>query len=275
MNKLLISAAVAAISTGAFAEDYRFEIKADYLADEVNKNIDQTTYALGGTFYLSPVDDHIGPKAEAAFLNKASEISLGYGRTNIEIDGNSIDPEFGMKVDEDGDVWAVGGSYVTENGIILELGYAVNDVDKVIDSELSTVGIGYYLNDTSTVSLNYAYIEDDVSDFEEDIWTLGYKSVFNDKFGLEIDLSYNDPEIGEEAYGVVGDLDYYINDNFSVSGVLGYISSDSDFREAAVYGVKTEYFFNSMIALDAGYTVTAPEEGDDNNVWSVGLTARF
>ena len=275
MNKLLISAALVAISTGAIAEDYRFEVKADYLANEVNKNTDQTTYALGGAFYLSPVDDSNGPKAEAAFLNQASEIHLGYGATNIEIDGNSIDPGFGVKVDEDGDVWAVGGSYITGNGIILQLDYAVNDVDKVVDSEVSGVGIGYYLNDTSTVSLNYAYTEEDISGFEEDNWSLGYKNLFNNKFGLELDLSYSDPKNGEEAYGIVGDLDYYINDNFSVGGVLGYISSDNDFREAAVYGVKAEYFFNSMIALDAGYTVSTPEEGDDNNIWSVGLTARF
>ena len=72
-----------------------------------------------------------------------------------------------------------------------------------------------------------------------------------------------------------GDLDYYFNDNFSVGGVLGYVASDDDFTEAGIYGVNAEYFFNSHIALNAGYTVSAPSEGDDNKVWSIGLVGRF
>ena len=74
---------------------------------------------------------------------------------------------------------------------------------------------------------------------------------------------------------VTGVLDYYFNEDFSLGGVLGYVSSDDSYTEAAVYGIKAEYFFNSNIALNAGYVVSSPDRGDDNKVWSIGLTGRF
>ncbi len=270
MKKLLFAAAVTAISTTAVAGDYRFQVDADYLNAEVTKNIDLNTYILGGTFYLAPVDDSHGPKAEAAFLEKASDVHLGWGRTNLEIDGSI----FGPKVDEDGDIWALGGRYVTDSGIILALDYAATEIDHV-DIDIYGVNIGYYLSDTSSLTLGFTRSEVDDLNSKDDIWSANYKQLFNNKFGLEAGIDYTDPKYGEKAYGITGALDYYINDNFSIGGVLGYISSDDDYAEAGVYGINAEYFFNSNIALNAGYTVTAPDKGDDNKVWSIGLVGRF
>jgi hypothetical protein len=270
MKKVLIAAAITAISTTAVADDYRFQVNADYLNDEISKNIDMTTYVVGGSFFLAPVDDSLGPKAEAAFLDHASGVHAGWGRTNIKID----DSDFNPKVDEDGDVWALGGRYITESGVILELDYATTEVDD-LDSDALGVAIGYYLSDVSSITLGYLRTEVDDLDSDDDIWSLGYKHLFNNRFGLEADLTYVDAKYGENAYGITGALDYYINDNFSVGGVLGYVASDDDFTEAAIYGVNAEYYFNSHIALNAGYTVSAPDKGDDNEVWNVGIIGRF
>jgi hypothetical protein len=270
MKKLLVATAVAAISTSAVANDYRFEVDASYLNDEISKNVDLATYLVGGTFYLAPVDDSGAPKAEAAFLEQASSISIGWGRTNLEIDGTDFDPKF----DEDGDVWTVSGRYVTESGIILGLSYATTEIDD-IDIDALGIDLGYYLSDTSSLTLSYLTTDVDDLDSEDDTWSLGYKALYNNRFGLETDLVYIDPEYGEDAYGINGALDYYFNENFSLGGVLGYVSSDDDYSEAVVYGINAEYFFNSNIALNAGYVVTSPDKGDDNEVWSIGLIGRF
>lgn len=270
MKKLLLVAAIAAISTTAAADDYRVQGTADYVNDEISKNIDLTSYLVGGAFYLAPVDDSNGPKAEAAFLDHASDVHAGWGRTNLEVDGTDFSPKF----DEDGDIWALGGRYVTDSGVILELDYAATEIENS-DVDVWGLGIGYYLSDASTITVGYAHTEVENLDSEDDLWSVGYKALYNNKFGLDADLTYADAEYGDDAYGIRGALDYYINDNFSVGGVLGYVGSDDDFTEAAIYGVKTEYFFNSHIAVNAGYTVSTPEEGDDNEVWSIGLTGRF
>ena len=268
MKKLLVATAVAAISTSAVANDYRFEVDASYLNDEISKNADLTTYLLGGTFYLAPVDDSGAPKAEAAFLEQASSVSLGWGRTNVDID------EFESKIDEDGDVWALSGRYITDSGFILGLSYASTEIDDV-DVEALGVDFGYYLSDTSSLTLSYLGTEVDDLDSEDDAWSLGYKALYNNRFGVEADLVYIDAEYGEDAYGIDGALDYYFNENFSVGGVLGFVASDDAYTEAVVYGIKTEYYFNSNIALNAGYVVSSPDKGDDNKVWSIGLVGRF
>jgi hypothetical protein len=269
MKKLLMAAAVTALSTTAVADDYRFQVKADYFNDEISKNADLTTYALGGNFYFTPVDDSSGPKAEAAFLERASDVHVGFGRTNIKID----ELDFTSKVDEDGDVWALGGRYVADS-LIVELDYASTEVGKV-DTEALALAVGFYLSDASAIKLSYLRTELDDIDTDVDVWSLGYKHLFNNTFNLEADLTYADPKYGEKAYGLTGALDYYINDNFSIGGVLGYITSDDDFSEAAVYGINAEYFFSTNFALNAGYDVSSPDKGDDNKVWSIGLTGRF
>jgi hypothetical protein len=225
---------------------------------------------VGGAFYLAPVDDSNGPKAEADFLDQASSVRAAWGRTNVEIDGSDFSP----KVDEDGDVWALGGRYITDSGVILELEYATTEVAN-IDNDALGVAIGYYLSDASSITLGYLRTEVDDLDSENDIWSVGYKQLFNNRFGLEAGLTYADTKYGEDAYGISGALDYYINDNFSVGGLLGFVASDDDFTEAGIYGVNAEYFFNSHIALNAGYTVTTPDKGDDNEVWNIGLIGRF
>jgi hypothetical protein len=270
MKKLLLVAAIAAISTTAVADDYRVQVSGEYLQDELSKNVDLTTYLVGGAFYLAPVDDSNGPKAEAAFLEQASNVHAGWGRTNLEVDGSDFSP----KVDEDGDIWALGGRYITDSGFILELDYATTEIDNT-DVEAFGVGIGYYLTDASSITLGYARSEIDDLDSKEDLWSARYKQLFNNKFGIEGDLTYADSEYGEDAYGIRGAMDYYINDNFSVGGVLGYVGSDDDYTQAGIYGVNAEYFINSHIAFNAGYTVSAPEEGDDNKVFSVGVIGRF
>lgn len=270
MKKLLIATAVAAVSTSAVANDYRFEINADYLANEISKDADFDTYALGGTFYLAPVDDSVGPKAEAAFLNQSSDLHLGYGRSNIE-----IDPGFGPKIDEDGDIWTIGGRFVTGNGIIMEADYAATDIDKVIDSKALGLGLGYYLNDTSAVTVGFLRVEEDELNLEEDVWSVGYKTLLNSSINVEAEFDYTNPKNGKDAYGITGGADYYFNENASLGAVLGYVASDDNFAKAWVYGVRGEYFFTSNIALNAGYTVSAPDKGDDNNIWSIGLTGRF
>jgi hypothetical protein len=276
MKKVLIAAAVAAVSTSAVASDYRFQIDADYAANEVNKEVDTDIMSLAGTFYLAPVDDSVGPKAEAAFLNKSSSIFLGYGRTNLDASSaDIIDPGFTVRLDEDGDVWALGGRFVTSNGIILELDYATVEIDDVIDSNSLLLGVGYYLNDSSAITLGYVQSEEDEFDLENDIWSAGYKTLLNDNLNLEAKFDYSDPDFGEKAYDLSGAADYYLNTNASIGGVLGYVSSDDDFTEAWVYGIRGEYFFNSNIALNASYSVSTPDKGDDNSVWSIGLTGRF
>jgi hypothetical protein len=137
------------------------------------------------------------------------------------------------------------------------------------------LGLWDYLNDTSAITLGFVRSEEDEFDLEDDVWSVGYKTLLNDNVNLEANFDYSDPKYGEKAYGYTGAADYYLNQNASFGGVLSYVASDDDYTKAWVYGVRGEYFFTSNIAVNAGYTVSKPKEGDDNKIWSIGLTGRF
>ena len=100
MKKILLATAIAALSISA-AQAYQVELNgnATYNHTDVSGHRIET-YGLGsldqafanspgiqGTYYLNPVNDRSGPLAEAAFIQRASNVSASYNyATENEID---------------------------------------------------------------------------------------------------------------------------------------------------------------------------------------------
>ena len=76
MKKLGLATAVLLAMTGAHA--YQFEVQGQSEYVDTTANDKNFTGDVAGTFYLKNVDTAKGPLAEAAFLNQASSVSLGY-----------------------------------------------------------------------------------------------------------------------------------------------------------------------------------------------------
>ncbi len=76
MKKLGLATAVLLAMTGAHA--YQFEVQGQSEYVDTTANDKNYTGDVAGTFYLKNVDTAKGPLAEAAFLNQASSVSLGY-----------------------------------------------------------------------------------------------------------------------------------------------------------------------------------------------------
>ena len=96
MKKIGLAAAVLLAMTGAHA--YQFEVKGQSEYVDTTVNDKNYTGDLQGTYYFKNVDASKGPLAEAAFLNKASNISLAYhyGKYN-DADGNFQNNTAGVK----------------------------------------------------------------------------------------------------------------------------------------------------------------------------------
>ena len=85
MKKLGLATALLLAMTGAQA--YQFEIQGQSEAlDSNDENRDFNNYTVGGqaTYYFKNVDASKGPLAEAAFVNQASNVSLGYNFANLD-----------------------------------------------------------------------------------------------------------------------------------------------------------------------------------------------
>jgi hypothetical protein len=85
MKKLGLATALLLAMTGAQA--YQFEIQGQSEAlDSNDENRDFNNYTVGGqaTYYFKNVDASKGPLAEAAFVNQASNVALGYNFANLD-----------------------------------------------------------------------------------------------------------------------------------------------------------------------------------------------
>ncbi|WP_275427559.1 putative porin, partial [Stenotrophomonas maltophilia] len=77
--------------TGAHA--YQFEVQGQSEYVDTTANDKNFTGEVAGTFYLKNVDTAKGPLSEAAFLNQASSVSLGYSYQ--QYDQNNVNYHIG------------------------------------------------------------------------------------------------------------------------------------------------------------------------------------
>jgi hypothetical protein len=277
-----------AMSAGAQA-DYRWEAAAGYAAGSFDyetknpKTIDDDTDTdvldLSGTFYLDNVDTSKGPLGEAAFLDHASYIQLGF--TDGEVDLSSGD-------DEDGQTYSVDTRYVAEgpnwqlSGVIVDLGFQRAEPG---DAEIDTwnLGIGKYVTPNTTVVLGYrndsvnngsdvdswgadiehffAFSGDGgikarasggkavVSDLDDPTtWGLGATWYIGNNWGIAADYEQDDIsgfEVDRMSLGV----EWFITENFAVE-LAGELVESDDIDLDGGQSLETEY---SEIGISALY----------------------
>lgn len=190
-NVLLPVAALAvAAPTSASADNFDYEIGADYDAANqstrsvvsldplipggtiaIRSKLDSDNLDLFGTWYFSGVTSNDGPRSRAAFLARASSVSLRYsgldGDATIRVD--SIDPTVPSdttRSSTSGDtfsataryVWAGSGWYVLGSLATASLEFDNGDVD----ADAYTVGIGKYFASRTAIDLSVLH-EDSTS----------------------------------------------------------------------------------------------------------------
>ena len=242
MKKIALATAVAAVcSVGvAQADTYNWEVQGNYTNID-NGFADVDGYGIDGTYYFQEVDDSKGPFSEAAFLNKASSVTLGY----VDFDGS--------------DSVSIAGRLVLDSNLTLEANYA--DAD---GSDVYGAAIGMYINDTSEVQLTYADSDAD----DADVWGVEYHGVYDlgDNAALAADLGLSTADAGE---ALTGGLTYYPMPQLGLGVDLAYLDyDDSDFG----YGLSAEYFFTNSIFAGATYNSV---DDADVDTYTLYVGARF
>ena len=257
MIKLILSTTILSIaSTAVLAETYQGEIGIGYSDIEIDtdlrkNNFDATT--LQGKIYFSEVDMSKGPLAEAAFLNHASGIEFNH--LNIATDDSSNNGE------------RINIRYVMDNDIILRASHVDFEDEKAFE-----IGVGYYLNNNTDIVLSYK--EDANSDAvfnSPDIFTatstFDSARIYNIKMhtlsplagnksiAWDLGLSHIEAESLIEntvsGYDIKGGVNYYLNDNLSIGGSLGYYDMDSVDRTHI--GLKADYFITPKVRATLSY----------------------
>ena len=246
-KKTAIVAGIALAVSAAAQADYQWELGAAYGTGEFDigdQNPDNDVLSGYGTYFIDAVDDTKGPLAEAAFLDRASSISI-YA-INANIDGDDIN-DLGRK-DYGLEIHAVS----SDAGWITEFGYSREENDTLrtsvsggnrpivpanrpldtIDIDRFTVGFGKYLTDRTTLVASYTYSDvDEAGDF--DTYRLDLEHLFTFSFGdIKAEASYGlvDISVDDTLLEDADDIDIYL------VGATYYFGSNKNWGVGVNYG---------------------------------------
>ena len=288
-KKTALVAGIGLALSAAAQADYQWQVDAGYAAGSTdsklktsqgtrNNSNDADIWNVAGTWYMETVDTSKGPLGEAAFLDHASNITLGY--TDGEIDFSDFD-------NADGNTYSFQSRYVAEgpgwklSGWLVDLGYERREPG---DAEIDfyNIGIGKYVTPNTTVVLKYDRIDvnngDDTNGYGAEVAHFfpfssgGLKVAAN---GGKVVVSGADDV---EEWGLNGT--WYITNNIGVGG--GYQNTSQNGYEVQGFNVNAEWFITESFAVDLAYAEADPDDikfgnGDklESSIDAVSLSALY
>ena len=254
MKKLaIVTALLSACAISASANAYQTEVGGSYIFTDFDKASDTHSFGVDGTYYFKPVQTRDAPLNEAAFLDRASNVSakvdyadnsgvknsyFGAGAevyipdTDFYVGGHAGRSEVKFKDTGKNRVTTYGAEvgYLPAPGLLLALGVTGYDVKDGDDGADPTVRAKY-------------------------VTKVGQYDANFEAFGAFGDL---------DEYKVRGDL--YLDKTLSV----GADYYNNDLTERDEFGISAKKFFNQNVSLEGRVGF-----GDDYNTYGVRAGYRF
>ncbi|MFC3117128.1 putative porin [Cellvibrio fontiphilus] len=272
MKMKLLSSIVAAVGLVgaplALAANYQAEVSAAYEdIDYADSNGEGKFIGLEGKYYFAPVNTSEHPLAEAAFIEKASNVYLQLGTEEYKFGGEKSDL-YGR---------VIGADFYIPNTIFF-LGAGVAEVKSKAPASL---GQSYDWESAWFVKAGVAPIEGLLvwSEFTEDIdvndeWNINGKYVLplRGEQALNLEASYEKSKLGWADDTITMSADYYIDRHLSLGAGFVNTSYDSSVADNADtdYFVRARNFFTDKASLELSYV-----DGEFENSLLVGGTIRF
>lgn len=287
MKKLGLATALVLAMTGAHA--YQFEIQGQSEAlDSNDENRDYNNFTVGGqaTYYFNNVDASKGPLAEAAFLNQASNVAVGYNFANLDdvksqnvgikaeaylptsympayaslsYSATDNDGKYGLS-DDRGQRWAVEYGSVIAPNFLVAVGYT-NVVEQTSFDTFTILNSGFAkaAGETTTIAGDHDAITARTK-------YVGAITGTPMSIGFETGIVYGQ----DTAYELKTDL--YLNSQLSAG--VSYAESSFAGSPDSAWGVNVNYFITPAIAVGASY-VNANAVGSDADMQTVGVNAKL
>jgi hypothetical protein len=262
VKKLILSTAILA-SAGLAHADYQFEVGAA-LGQGDRESVDYDIFGIAGEMYFDKVDTSKGPLAEASFLSQSSGVYFSF---------SSID--FDVKHVDNWDTFGLGGRIVTEDELILLLGYSETDTGNFNhDTDNLRLGVGTYINPYTDIVVSVEQESGDHSADDVDSLNVDLHGVAplqrGESVGYDLTASYIDTD-DDNGYNIGAGATYY------PTRVLG-LGLSADITEAGDLDTNTitadiSYFPAPNIQLSASWF---DQGGDlDRDGILLGVSARF
>lgn len=259
MKKLLLTAVISVLSLNA-AHAYQVELNGGLSFDGHPSNTNDTLGVDGSaTYYFNAVQGKTGPLAEAAFIERASSVTAGYGYFHNDT------------VDAKAHAFGLGGEVYVPNTNF----YAAAAVGTVKPEGVEHPGgiysaeIGYLPITNLLLTVGAAGEIDTLSD-EKVYPTVSAKyltKVGDNDVNLEGDAIFTD---NGDTYTVSGD--YYVDRKLSLGGSLSTTTDQND--DNVTIGLNARQFIADNISFQGGLAVGLTNEHSNFGL-NVGGTYRF
>lgn len=281
-NYLLGSAIALLLATDiSIAQTYRSEISLDYLRRdrEALPDSESDTWRVSGTYYFSPVNTANHPLGEAAFLEKASNLSVSYLHEEWDYSDTYGSFRYETSVTEEdlnADIelfipntmfYVAAGMTRDESKYRTTVFYMEDDLNPGVETDTETDSDNSWHGSLGVTPIDGLLIW---SDFYEDVdldehWNLNAKYVTDwNGNAINIEGGYNDYD-GDYSIYVVSD--YYLDRTFSVGTGVSYIDADDSDNS---YILRTRKFFTDRFSIHANYI-----SSDFIDTYNIGIDVRF
>lgn len=237
MKKLAIASALlsAVALTGTAAHAYQVEVGASAGLTDPDNGSSSGSFGVDSTYYFNPVETRNAPLAEAAFLDRASNVKAQYQYDDYD---SSERHRYG-----------VGAEYFVPNSDFYLSGSVGRDDSKYdnapdFDETVYSAEVGYLPAPGLLIAAGVKGYDNDYDDGVDP--TLRAKYVTTLSNGKDINL---------EAGAAFGDLDeynlkadYFIDKTLSVGA--DYQSKDNGPYDSNEFGVSARKFFNEQVSLE-------------------------
>jgi len=285
MKKLSLITALLSSCVALNANAYQTEATGAY--EYVDMDGGKTnSAAISGKYYFNPVQTRNAPLAEAAFLDKASNIGGGYAYSKLQDDEDFGDLQFNI-IGVEGEIFIpdtqfyVSGALhrtnikATINGLGSESdngnGYEFEAGFLPVNGLLLAVGVADFSESINPVKVaKYGFVTNvsnaAVVSGDNDDTAVSLRA----KYVSEVAGFYTNFEgvtyIGDEtSYRLAADL--YLDPTLSVG--VSFADSTADDSDS-IFNIRAQKFFNPQFALGVGYTTT---DGADS--YGINGTFRF
>jgi hypothetical protein len=256
MKKLAIaSALLSALAVTGTANAYQAEVGASAGVIDPDHGSTSGSFGVDGTYYFNPVQTRNSPLAEAAYLDRASNVNAQYQYNEV---GDDKVHNYGVGVEYfvPGSNFYVGGNVGRQDVKI--------DHGKDLDTTLYGAEVGYLPAPGFLVAVGLKGYDNDKDD--------GVDPTIRAKYVTQLS---NGKDINLEAGAAFGDLDeynlaadYFIDKSFSI----GADYYNNDLTDNNEFGINARKFFTPQVSLEG--RVGFGEVGN-NDYNRFGLAAKY
>ena len=258
-------------------------------------NTDDDDITVFGTWFFDGVAAPTGPRSRAAFLGRASSVSLSYRHADSDSSFSltSPDPSFSPTMGRSGRnseaisanlryVWPESGWYGLAGVATLDTEFDDDFGSFEFGSETYSLGIGKYIGSRTTLDVRVSRLETDNNfDLTETALTLSHIGGLGEtwQYGADVAVTTTDVSRADESF----DLRLSLYPSRSLAfGLETSGSVQNAFDERTRYGLFASWFARENIELGASYSYVDNDTPRNNVDWDededgfgLGVKVRF